>query len=154
MNIPRNDWPSALCQLNAVEIIQVAAILTREIEVRDIVLPQAGLGLLSLTDGAFNEPFYLGEIPVARADVVLKTADGHEVRGGTVLVDDRAQLARSIAILDAVISGKLPDHEQAESLVERGNQLRIQKINERRQILAATRVDFSLLGQEDDEDAE
>jgi alpha-D-ribose 1-methylphosphonate 5-triphosphate synthase subunit PhnG len=154
MNIPRNNWPGALCQLNAAEIKQLAAKLTLSIEVRDVVLPQAGLGLLSLTDGAFHEPFYLGEIPVARAEVILKTTDGHEVRGGTVLVDDRAQLARSIAILDAVLSGKLPDYEQAASLVKRGNQLRIQKMSERRQMLAATRVDFSLLEQEDDEDAE
>ncbi|MFA6972055.1 MAG: phosphonate C-P lyase system protein PhnG [Gallionella sp.] len=154
MNIPRNDWPSALCQLNAAEIEEVAAKLTLNIEVRDVVLPQAGLGLLSLTDGAFHEPFYLGEIPVARAEVILNTADDREFRGGTVLVDDRAQLARSIAILDAVLSGKLPDYEQAESLVERGNQIRIQKMSERRQMLAATRVDFSLLEQEDDEDAE
>ena len=151
MNIPRNDWPSALCQLNAVEIKQVAATLSRDIEVRDVILPQAGLGLLSLTDGAFHEPFYLGEIPMARAEVILKTADGREVQGGTVLVDDRVQLARSIAILDAVLSGKLPGYEQAASLVERGNQLRMQKMIERRQILAATRVDFSLLEQEDDE---
>ncbi|ARU31843.1 phosphonate C-P lyase system protein PhnG [Sulfuriferula sp. AH1] len=154
MNISRNDWPSALCQLNAAEIKQVAATLSRDIEVRDVVLPQAGLGLLSLTDGAFHEPFYLGEIPVARAEVILKIADGREVQGGTVLVDDRAQLARSIAILDAVLAGKLPGYEQAASLVERGNQMRIQNMSERRQMLAATRVDFSLLEQEDDEDAE
>jgi alpha-D-ribose 1-methylphosphonate 5-triphosphate synthase subunit PhnG len=154
MNIPRNDWPRALCQLGAAEIKQLAATLSRDIEIRDVVLPQAGLGLLSLTDGAFHEPFYLGEIPVARAEVILKTADGREVQGGTVLVDDRAQLARSIAILDAVLSGKLPGYEQAASLVEQGNQLRIQKMSERRQMLAATRVDFSLLEQEDDEDAE
>jgi len=154
MKIPRNDWPRALCQINAAEIKAVAASLCRDIEVRDVVLPQAGLGLLSLTDGAFHEPFYLGEIPVARAEVILKTADGYEVQGGCVLVDDRAQLARSIAILDAVLSGKLPGCNVAENLVEKGELLRMQKISERRQMLAATRVDFSLLEQEDDEDAE
>lgn len=154
MNIPRNDWPRALCELNAAEIKAVAATLSRDIEVRDVVLPQAGLGLLSLTDGAFHEPFYLGEIPVARAEVILKTAEGREVQGGSVLVDDRAQLARSIAILDAVLSGKLPGYDVAENLVKKGEQMRMQKISERRQMLAATRVDFSLLEQEDDEDAE
>jgi alpha-D-ribose 1-methylphosphonate 5-triphosphate synthase subunit PhnG len=154
MNISRNDWPRALCQLNATEIRALAARLTLDIEVRDVVLPQAGLGLLSLTDGAFHEPFYLGEIPVARAEVILKTGYGREVQGGTVIVDDRAQLARSIAILDAVLSDKLPGFELAESLLEQGEQLRMQRISERRQILSATRVDFSLLEQEDDEDAE
>ncbi|ADL56740.1 phosphonate C-P lyase system protein PhnG [Gallionella capsiferriformans] len=154
MNILRNDWPRALCQLNAAEIKAVAASLSSDIEVRDVVLPQAGLGLLSLTDGAFHEPFYLGEIPVARAEVILKTTDGREVQGGSVLVDDRAQLARSIAILDAILSGKLPGCDVAEKLVKKGELMRMQKISERRQMLAATRVDFSLLEQEDDEDAE
>lgn len=154
MNIPRNDWPRALYQLNAAEIKAVAATLSGDIEVCDVVLPQAGLGLLSLTDGAFHEPFYLGEIPVARAEVILKTTDGREVQGGSVLVDDRAQLARSIAILDAILSGKLPGCDVAEKLVKKGELMRMQKISERRQMLAATRVDFSLLEQEDDEDAE
>lgn len=154
MNIPRNDWPRALCELNAAEIKAVAATLSRDIEVRDVVLPQAGLGLLSLTDGAFHEPFYLGEIPVARAEVILKTAEGREVQGGSVLVDDRAQLARSIAILDAILSAKLPGYDVAENLVKKGEQMRMQKISERRQMLSVTRVDFSLLEQEDDEDAE
>jgi alpha-D-ribose 1-methylphosphonate 5-triphosphate synthase subunit PhnG len=154
MNISRNDWPRALCQLNAAEIRVLAAKLTFDIEVRDVVLPQAGLGLLSLTDGAFHEPFYLGEIPVARAEVILKTDYGREVQGGTVIVDDRAQLARSIAILDAVLSGKLPGFELVVSLLEKGEQLRMQRISERRQMLSATRVDFSLLEQEDDEDVE
>ncbi|HCI53261.1 MAG TPA: phosphonate C-P lyase system protein PhnG [Gallionella sp.] len=154
MNIPRNDWPRALCQLDAAEIKAVAATLSCDIEVRDVFLPQAGLGLLSLTDGAFHDPFYLGEIPVARAEVILKTADGYEVQGGCVLVDDRAKLARSIAILDAVLSGKLHGCNVAENLVEKGELMRMQKIGERRQMLAATRVDFSLLEQEDDEDAE
>ena len=152
MNIPRNDWARALCQLNAAEIRALAAELTLEIEVRDVVLPQAGLGLLSLTDGAFHEPFYLGEIPVARAQVILITREGREVRGGTVLVDDRVPLARAIAILDAVLSGKLSGYEQAENLVKKGEQMRMQKMHQRRQMLAATRVDFSLLEQEDDED--
>lgn len=154
MKIPRNDWPRALCQINAAEIKAVAASLCRDIEVRDVVLPQAGLGLLSLTDGAFHEPFYLGEIPVARAEVILTTTDGREAHGGSVLVDDRAQLARSIAILDAILSGKLPGCDVAENLVKNGELVRMQKISERRQMLAATRVDFSLLEQEDDEDAE
>lgn len=156
MNMPRKDWPSALCALRANEVKEAAAALTRNIEVRDVALPQAGLGLLTLRDGAFHESFYIGEIPVARADVILRTAEGKETRGGAVIVDDRAQFARSIAILDAVLAGRLPGWEKAASLVERGINVRLQKDSEREQMLAATRVDFSLLGQEseDDEDEE
>jgi alpha-D-ribose 1-methylphosphonate 5-triphosphate synthase subunit PhnG len=154
MIIPRKDWPSALCALHANEVKATVTELLREIEVRDVALPQAGLGLLSLRDGAFREAFFLGEIPVARAEVVVRAATGDEVRGGALIVDDRARLARSIAILDAVMAGKLPGWEQAASLVQQGIEIRKQKDSERKKLLAATRVDFSLLGQEDDEDEE
>ena len=116
MNIPRKDWPGALCALHAGEVKATVAELLQKMEVRDVALPQAGLGLLSLRDGAFREPFFIGEIPVARAEVIVRTAAGDEARGGTVIVDDRAQLARSIAILDAVMAGKLPGWEQAAAL--------------------------------------
>jgi alpha-D-ribose 1-methylphosphonate 5-triphosphate synthase subunit PhnG len=154
MNIPRKDWPSALCALHANEVKATVTELLQEIEVRDVALPQAGLGLLGLRDGAFREAFFLGEIPVARAEVVVRAATGDEVRGGALIVDDRAQLARSIAILDAVMAGKLPGWEQAAALVQQGIEIRGQKDRERKKLLAATRVDFSLLGQEDDEDEE
>lgn len=154
MNIPRKDWPGALCALHAVELKQTVAELVRNCEVYDVVLPQAGLGLLSLRDGAFHESFFIGEIPVARAEVIVRTPEGEEARGGAVIVDDRAQFARSIAILDAVLAGKLPGWQLADERVRQGMEIRKQKDSERKRLLAATRVDFSLLGQEDDEDAE
>ena len=154
MNIPRKDWPGALCALHANEIKQTVALLLQNFEVRDVALPHAGLGLLSLRDGAFHESFFIGEMPVARAEVIVRTTTGDEVRGGALIIDDRAQFARSIAILDAVLAGKLSGWEQASSLVQQGIEVRKQKDSERKKLLAATRVDFSLLGQEDDEDAE
>lgn len=154
MNIPRTDWPGALCALHANEVKQTVVELLKNFKVHDAALPQAGLGLLSLRDGAFNESFFIGEMPVARAEVIVRTAAGVEVRGGAVIIDDRAQFARSIAILDAVLAGKLPGWEQAAGLVQQGMAVRGQKHSERKKLLAATRVDFSLLGQEDDEDEE
>ena len=152
MNMARRDWPAALCELPAKELKEAVASLLHDVEVHDVVLPQAGLGLLNMRDGAFHESYFIGEMPVARAEVILRTAAGNEVRGGTVIVDDRAQFARNIAILDAVLAGRLEGWERAAALVQRGIALRKQKDNERRQQLAATRVDFSLLGQEGDED--
>lgn len=154
MKLERKDWPGALCALPAGMLKEATAQLLHHFEVRDVALPQAGLGLLTLRDGAFNESFYLGEMPVARAEVVLRTPDGTEVRGGAVIVDDRAQLARNIAILDGVLAGKLAGWELAANLVHQGISVRTQKNSERKKQLAATRVDFSLLGQEDDEDEE
>ena len=59
----RRDWTRALAALPATEIKAAADTITRTHEVQDIRLPQAGLGLLTLRDGAFHEPFYLGEVP-------------------------------------------------------------------------------------------
>lgn len=154
MNIPRNDWPAALCALPASKVRHLADVLSGELEVRDVAPPHAGLGLLNLRDGAFQESYFIGEIPVARAEVVVHSAAGDEARGGALIVDDRAQLARAIAILDAVMAGKLPGWVNAMTLVQQGMEVRQQKQNERKKLLAATRVDFSLLGQEDDEDEE
>lgn len=154
MNIPRNKWPSALCSLPASEVRHLANVLSGELEVRDVALPHAGLGLLNMREGAFQESYFIGEIPVARAEVVVRDTAGDEVRGGALIVDDRAQLARAIAILDAVMAGKLPGWVNAMTLVQQGLEAHQQKQTERKSLLAATRVDFSLLGQEDDEDEE
>lgn len=154
MNIPRKDWPSALCALHANKVKEVVALLLPNFEVRDVALPQAGLGLLSMRDSAFHESYFIGEMPVARSEVILRTSSGEETRGGAVIVDDRAQFARSIAILDAILAAKLAGWEQAADLVKRGMEVRELKDKERKKLLTATRVDFSLLGQEDDEDEE
>ncbi|WP_124949152.1 phosphonate C-P lyase system protein PhnG [Sulfuriferula thiophila] len=154
INIPRNKWPSALCSLPASEVRYLADVLSGELEVRDVALPHAGLGLLNMREGAFQESYFIGEIPVARAEVVIRDMAGNEVRGGALIVDDRVQLARAIAILDAVIAGKLPGWVNAMTLVQQGLEAHQQNETERKHLLAATRVDFSLLGQEDDEDEE
>lgn len=154
MTIPRKDWPSALCALNANKVKEVVALLLPNFEVRDVALPQAGLGLLNMRDSAFHESYFIGEMPVARSEVILRTSSGEETRGGAVIVDDRSQFARSIAILDAVLAGKLAGWEHAAELVEQGIEVRQLKDKERKKLLTATRVDFSLLGQEDDEDEE
>lgn len=154
MNIPRKDWPSALCALHANKVKELVTLLLPNFEVRDVALPQAGLGLLNMRDSAFHESYFIGEMPVARSEVILRTSSGEETRGGAVIIDDRAQFARSIAILDAVLAGKLAGWEHAAELVEQGIEVRQLKDRERKKLLTATRVDFSLLGQEDDEDEE
>jgi len=50
------------------------------------------------------------------------------------------------------MAGTLPGSAPALALLRRGMEVRRQKHDERKKLLAATRVDFSLLGQEDDED--
>jgi len=153
-NIARCDWARALAALPAAEIKATADTIARTHEVQDISLPQAGLGLLTLRDGAFHEPFYLGELPVARAHVMVRTRDGREASGGAVLIDDRVRLVRALAILDATLAARLPGWEAVATLVERGDALRAQRDAQRRHILERTRVDFALLGQAEEEDDE
>lgn len=155
MNTPRADWGRALAALPADEIVAAAEQIARTFEVEDISLPQAGLGLLQLRDGAFHEPFYLGELPLARAYLRLRTPDGSVAEGGTVLLDDRVRLVRAVAILDAVLAARLPGWQDAARLVERGMARHEELAAQRNAMLARTRVDFSLLGQtlEDGADA-
>lgn len=152
MNVPRKEWPAALCALPASEVRQLASVLSGELEVRDVALPHAGLGLLNLRESAFQESYFIGEVPVARAEVIVRSAAGDEVCGGALIMDDRVQLARCIAILDAVLAGRLSGWVQAMALVRNGIEMLQQTHRERKKLLAATWVDFSLLGQEDDED--
>jgi len=152
MNTPRADWARALVALPASEIRAAAEHIAGIHEVEDVSLPQAGLGLLQLRDGAFHDPFYLGEVPVARAHVRVRAGDGSEAHGGAVLLDDRTRLVRSLAILDAVLAARLPGWEAAAELVERGAARHTELAAQRQTILARTRVDFSLLGQTEEED--
>lgn len=147
---PRNRWGALLAQLQADQVRTAAAAL--ELEIVDITLPQSGLGLMHLRDSALNDGFYLGEIPVARAHVRVKCADGRAGEGGAVLLDDRARLARSIAVLDAVLAAQLPGWETAATLVLQGLAAHEQLAQTRRALLAHTHVDFSLLRQKEEED--
>ncbi|MDZ7593591.1 MAG: phosphonate C-P lyase system protein PhnG [Thiobacillus sp.] len=155
MNLPpdfplRNRWGALLAQLPADQVRSAASAL--DLEVVDITLPQSGLGLMHLSDSALNDGFYLGEIPVARAHVRVKCADGRSGEGGAVLLDDRARLARAIAVLDAALAAQLPGWETVATLVALGLAAHEQRAQTRRALLARTHVDFSLLGQEEEDE--
>jgi alpha-D-ribose 1-methylphosphonate 5-triphosphate synthase subunit PhnG len=141
-----------LSALPAQEIRQLAKTFEDACKVEDLSLPQSGLALLKLRDTALNETFYLGEIPLAKAHVSVRAADGRIAEGGGQILDDRASMARDIAILDAVLSGKLIGWENVEALLLRGAAVRQEEVMERKRLLDATRVDFSLLGKVEGEE--
>jgi alpha-D-ribose 1-methylphosphonate 5-triphosphate synthase subunit PhnG len=148
----RAQWARLLGALPAAEVRQLAAELRRRCTVEDLSLPQSGLGLMQLNDSALGEAYFLGEIPLACAHVRVTSADGSQSEGGAQLLDDRSGLARAVAVLDAVLGGGLPGAESVAALLERGRQ-RVEALAAERQAqLAATRVDFSLLGASDEED--
>lgn len=156
-NLERKDWIRALTAHPASVLIALADELTRDCDVKLKSLPQAGLGLLTLTDGAFHEPYYLGEFPLSFCSIELTLPDGHSAVGGAHVMADDADLARSLAILDAIRAARLPGWERVSAQIDAGTTIRAEEDRRRHAMLAATRVDFAMLnnaGNEgyDDED--
>lgn len=154
LTMSRSEWATALAALPAAEVQGLAGAIATRYRVEDVSLPESGLALLPLRDSALEETFYLGEVPVSQARVRLLEATGRcAAEGGTVLLDDRAQLARCIAVLDAALAARVDGWEAIAVLIERGQRRRDAQTALRRRFLARTRVDFSLLGpQEEDGD--
>lgn len=155
------DWPPARSQwlrywaaVPAEHTEALAADIAAQCTVRDVTLPQSGLGLLKLPDSALNDLYFLGEVPVSHAHVEVITSDGTRSEGGARLLDDRQSLVRALAVLDATLAARLPHHEEALELLRTGMAQVQETEAERHAMLAATRVDFSLLGDgsEDDDD--
>lgn len=151
-DFPRSQWLRLWTALPADRLRTVAAALGSRYEINDLELPQSGLGLLPLSDGALGEAYFLGEIPLARAHVRIADKDGRSVEGAAILIDDRASLARTLAILDGALAAGLPGSEAAHDLLCAGAEKTREIAVYRQKLLAATRVDFSLLGAADEED--
>lgn len=153
-NLARTDWTRALTAHPVPLLNALASQLTADCEVNLASLPQAGLGLLTLTDGAFHEPYYLGEFPLSACRVELCLADGRRADGGAQVLADDAGLARSLAILDAILAARFPGWDTVSAHVASGARLRSDEDHRRGAILAATRVDFALLNNASEDDDE
>jgi alpha-D-ribose 1-methylphosphonate 5-triphosphate synthase subunit PhnG len=151
-DFPRSQWLRLWTALPADQLRTVAAALSSRYEIDDLELPQSGLGLLPLNDGALGEAYFLGEIPLARAHVRIADKQGRSVEGAAIMMDDRASLARTLAILDGALAAALPGSESAHDLLCAGAKKTQEIAVDRQKLLAATRVDFSLLGTADEED--
>ncbi|MDF1527259.1 MAG: phosphonate C-P lyase system protein PhnG [Xanthomonadales bacterium] len=150
---PRRDWPRLFLSLPPQQITEAVRTLTEPCRVDDQALPQSGLALLQLRDGALAEPYYIGETPLSRAQVTVIDKNGKKGAGAAQILDDRASLARDVAILDAMLANRLNGHETIEHLLEEGALRLARSEASRRVILDRTRVDFALLEEtaEDDE---
>lgn len=153
-NLERKDWIRALTAHPASTLNALADDLARDCDVKLKSLPQAGLGLLTLTDGAFHEPYYLGEFPLSSCSIELSLADGQTVTGGANVMADDAVLARSLAILDAVLAARLPGWERVSAQIDAGASTRAEEDRRRRAMLTSTRVDFAMLNNAENDDNE
>ena len=147
----RAQWPRLLLACPARSVRLLARSLCEQHSVQDIQLPQSGLALLKLRDSAQGDAYYPGEVPLAIAHVRVTTSDGTACEGAAQLLDDRASLARSIAVLDAVLAAQMSGHEEAQALLATGQTCLAEQTAQRRALLATTRVDFSLLGTSEEE---
>lgn len=153
-NIPfvRSEWPKLLSVLPATQLKAVADELESKYAVTDLLPGQAGLALLQLRDSALGDNYFMGEIPLSQAHVRLTTQDGRSVEGAAQVMDDRAGVARAISIIDAVLSERLPGYECVVDLLNEGMGIVEASTRQRRALLNATKVDFSILGSSEELD--
>ncbi len=150
LEIPRSLW---LRYLSAVDIAALRACvenITQQCTVIDVRHPRSGLALMQLRDSALGDCFYMGEIPWSRAHVRVQMPDGTAGEGAAEWMDDRSDLARCLAILDAVLAHRLEGWLHAHELLLAGQHI-CQKLDLQRQVLMVnTRVDFKRLDENDD----
>ncbi len=144
-----NQWLRALTAHSPKIVIQLAAQLTEGWEISYETIPQTGLSLLQLQDSVFHEPYYLGEIPLSTAWVKLKIGNGQNYEGAAQVMSDVPNLATSLAICDAIFMNQLEGWREVAYLIERGRVIRQEEDNLRGAMLTKTKVDFSLLNQEE-----
>ncbi|MFU8847904.1 MAG: phosphonate C-P lyase system protein PhnG [Opitutales bacterium] len=150
--IPRGQWLRMLQALPPEVIRAGVEAINESCQIEDMVLPSAGLALLPQREGALGEAYYLGEVPYARAQVTVRDGDGKVGEGAAQIIDDRAELARDLAVCDAVLAHGLAGHVEIAALLDQGAAKIAETDAARKSILKHTRVDFSLLNTASEED--
>ena len=148
-----NQWLRSLTAHAPEVVIQLAARLTQGWQISYETVPQTGLSLLQLQDSVFHEPYYLGEIPLSMAWVKLKIGNGQNYEGAAQVMSDVPNLATSLAICDAILTNQLQGWQEVTDLMARGRVIRQEEDKLRGAMLAKTKVDFSLLNQEESDAA-
>ncbi|MDO9163308.1 MAG: phosphonate C-P lyase system protein PhnG [Methylococcaceae bacterium] len=152
MQIKRHDWPRALATQSTKQLTAVLNEMTTRWTITPVQLPQTGLGMLQLRDSAFNDPYFLGEIPLASAWVSIRTEDQQEYQGAAQLMDDDQDKIEALAVCDAILAYQLPGWQALYQLVEIGMAALTQEQQLRKAMLAKTRVDFALLNATEQDD--
>lgn len=131
-------------------VLDTARQLAEGLTVTPLQPAEAGLALLQWRDAVQHQPFFLGEVPMARAAVALVNHRGERAEGGAVVMADDAELAQALAVLDAVSASRWPGADAVDALALRGAQAREDLSAVRQAGLKRTRVDFALLAEGDE----
>ena len=148
--ISRSLWLRYWSSVEPSEVQACVERVTQRNSVVDIRLPRSGLALMQMRDSALGDCFYMGEIPWSRAHVRVEGPDGLAGEGAADWMDDRKEMARHLAILDAVLAFRLDGWEHAQALLLCGQTLCRQQDVKRFALLESTRVDFRRLDENDE----
>jgi alpha-D-ribose 1-methylphosphonate 5-triphosphate synthase subunit PhnG len=149
--IERRHLVACLVAAGREPVLSTAAQLTEGLTVTPLQPAESGLALMQWRDAVQHQPFFLGEVPMARAAVALVNHRGERAEGGAVVMADDAEMAQALAVLDAVFAQRWPGVEAVDALALRGAQARDRIRAVRQAGLKRTRVDFALLAEADDE---
>ena len=149
--IERRHLVACLVASGREPVLNTAVQLTEGLTVTPLQPAESGLALMQWRDAVQHQPFFLGEVPMARAAVALVNHRGERAEGGAVVMADDAELAHALAVLDAVFAHRWPGAESVEALALRGAKVREDVRRIRQAGLQRTRVEFALLAEADDE---
>ena len=149
--IERRHLVACLVAAGREPVLNTATQLTEGLTVTPLQPAESGLALMQWRDAVQHQPFFLGEVPMARAAVALVNHRGERAEGGAVVMAGDAELAQALAVLDAVVAQRWPGAEAVDALAQRGAQARDRVRAVRQAGLKRTRVDFALLAEADDE---
>lgn len=147
--IERHELSACLVAAGREAVITLAERLAAGLTISPLQPAEAGLALMQWRDAVMYHPFFLGEVPLAHAAVVLLGPSGERAEGGAIVMADDAELAHALAVLDAIHSQRWSGVELVEALAQRGAQARAEARRRRQAMLLRTRVDFALLADAD-----
>lgn len=148
--VERRQLVACLVAADREAVLNTATQLTEGLTVAPLRPAESGLALMQWRDAVKHQPFFLGEVPMARAAVALVNHRGERAEGGAVVMADDAELAQALAVLDAVFAHRWPGAEAVDALALRGARAREDIRAVRQAGLKRTRVDFALLAEADD----
>ncbi len=147
----RSLWVKALTAHSLETICNLAEEISKNWHIKHRTLPKNGLSLLTLQDGVFHEPYYLGEIPISHAYLSLINEQGDSYDGAAQVMTDSEDLAVALAVCDAVMANQLECWEKVAHYIDLGMKKREEENRIRGIMLAKTKVNFSLLSQEEND---
>lgn len=146
----REQWCRALAQVPVERLQEVASNLKQQHDIRYTHVPEAGLTMLQMREPNCGERFFLGEAPLATAQVEIEHA-GNTHQGAAQVMGDNTEQVTAMAICDAVLAAELPGSDTVDSILAEGWQAIQQEQRIRHALLHRTEVDFSLLEEDDDD---